>query len=69
MYKRLKIIIQNNNNKVITQSIPSQPKKMKTAKQNRNQQLFKIFLAGLERIELPPSVSKTEMISISPKPA
>ena len=25
------------------------------------------FLAGLERIELPPSVSKTEMISISPK--
>ena len=24
-------------------------------------------LAGLERIELPPSVSKTEMISISPK--
>jgi len=43
MYKRLKIIIQNNNNKVITQSIPSQPKKMKTAKQNRNQQLFKIF--------------------------
>jgi hypothetical protein len=25
-------------------------------------------LAGLERIELPPSVSKTEMISISPKP-
>ena len=26
-------------------------------------------MAGLERIELPPSVSKTEMISISPKPA
>jgi len=26
-----------------------------------------ILLAGLERIELPPSVSKTEMISISPK--
>ena len=26
------------------------------------------ILAGLERIELPPSVSKTEMISISPKP-
>ena len=25
------------------------------------------FLVGLERIELPPSVSKTEMISISPK--
>ena len=25
-------------------------------------------MAGLERIELPPSVSKTEMISISPKP-
>ena len=24
-------------------------------------------MAGLERIELPPSVSKTEMISISPK--
>ena len=30
--------------------------------------IFKLFLAGLERIELPPSVSKTEMISISPKP-
>jgi hypothetical protein len=43
MYKRLKIIIQNNNIKVITQSIPSQPKKMKTAKQNKNQQHFKIF--------------------------
>jgi len=43
MYKRLKIITQNNNNKVITQSIPSQPKKTKTAKQNRNQQHFKIF--------------------------
>ena len=26
------------------------------------------WMAGLERIELPPSVSKTEMISISPKP-
>ena len=25
-------------------------------------------MAGPERIELPPSVSKTEMISISPKP-
>jgi len=32
------------------------------------QQSIENILAGLERIELPPSVSKTEMISISPKP-
>ena len=30
--------------------------------------LYYKSMAGLERIELPPSVSKTEMISISPKP-
>ena len=33
---------------------------------NVSQHLLNL-LAGLERIELPPSVSKTEMISISPK--
>jgi hypothetical protein len=43
---------------------------------NRDQKFRKLLfyplnyseiMAGLERIELPPSVSKTEMISISPK--